>query len=237
MVKFGPLHDNRRAIVRKLADLPLKTGDILYRASDARGPLGLPFTSLVARATKSLYSHAALVLVEANEMYVMEINDAGTLKLRLIDWLDGCATPEFSLYRLKIQKGLINTPIEKKIRTEIYQELLKVGLIGDDLGKEIEGTLEEDADYDFTFSDNKKFYCTEAVVKIYEKAGIKLCEPSYIRDILHGWRYNLFAAINWLSGLAFNVSMPLNEPLYFVGNEQKGLMSSQFTELILHYKQ
>lgn len=42
----------------------IMTGDVLYRKSDALGPFCIPFSKLVAILTKSLYSHASIVVKE-----------------------------------------------------------------------------------------------------------------------------------------------------------------------------
>lgn len=242
MIKFGPLHENRHNIVKQLCDIELQTGDILYRASDAKGPLGFPFSRFIAYMTNSLYSHAAIVLIENNQIYVMEINDAGTVKLRMIDWLDGCFTPEFSVYRLIETRSLMQSNTINKLRVEIWNQIEKdhKNLSPSMNGKvqhEIDDILEEDADYDFTFSDAKKYYCTEAVAVIYERAGIKLCEPAYIKDCISWWNYAIFAMGNWASGKLFGIKMPLDRTYYFVGNENIGLMSSKLTKLVLHYQE
>lgn len=207
MFDFGPLHEQRHEIEQALKLLPLQTGDILYRASNAKGPLGLPFSRLVARATKSDYSHAAIVLMQNEEIYVLEVNDQGTLKLRFIDWLDTCYTKHFSVYRLK----------------EINQ------LIIDLLEKEIRQVLKNDPDYDFNFSDPDKYYCTESVALIYERIGHPLIKPQLIKDVVSPLIYYILKTGSWLFSLFSETSLSFNQPLYFVGNEQHGMMSSEKT--------
>ena len=67
--QHGPLYIERFNIMSELRKLGLKNGDILYRASDARGPFNLPFSRLVARVTKSKYSHAALAIVGQKQTF------------------------------------------------------------------------------------------------------------------------------------------------------------------------
>ena len=174
MYGFGPLHQRRFEIVEQLKYLPIKTGDIFYRASNAKGPLGLPFSRIVARLTKSKYSHAAMALMEDGVPYVLEINDRGTLKYRLIDWIDTCYTNELSIYRLK--------NLTEEIKDDIETEMRKV--------------LKDDTDYDFTFSDDKKYYCTEVVAVIYNKIGIELIKPELIKDVVSKWSYFLLKVGN-----------------------------------------
>lgn len=215
LYKFGPLHENRYKITEHLRHIPLQTGDILYRFSDAKGPFGLPFGKLVGRLTKSVYSHAAIVYLDKSEIYVLEVNDQGTLKFRMVDWLDACATKEFSVYRLK----------------EFNFDLI------DKIGDEICKIWKEDPDYDFTFSDSNKFYCTESVAAIYQNVGIQLVEPQYIKEIVPFFKYWLLAAGSWFVSLFSDCKLPLNVKCYYVGNETQGLMSSEKTELIFHFKE
>lgn len=214
LYKFGPLHDERNAITEHLKNLPVQTGDILYRYSDAYGPFGLPFGKMVARTTKSRYSHAAIVLVEEDGLYVLEVNDQGTLKYRMVDWLDACYTAEFSIYRLK--------NIDETLRSKVEIEIRRI--------------LSEDPDYDFTFSDPKKLYCTESVALIYERAGAKFTEPLLIKDVMSSFKYRLLVIGNWLFSKVTSCKLPLDVKCYFVGNEKLGMMSSDKTELIYHFK-
>lgn len=214
LYKFGPLHDERYAITEFLENLPLETGDILYRYSDARGPLNLPFGKMVARITKSRYSHAAIVLIEEDGPYVLEVNDQGTLKYRMIDWLDSCFTAEFSIYRLKENNDILRLKIETEIRK----------------------ILQDDPNYDFTFSDSSKLYCTESVALIYERAGVKLVEPLLIKEVMSGFGYWLLVAGNWLFGKFTKCNLPLDVKCYFVGNENLGMMSSDRTRLVYHFQ-
>ena len=214
MYGFGPLHQRRFEIVEQLKYLPIKTGDIFYRASNAKGPLGLPFSRIVARLTKSRYSHAAMALVEDEDVYVLEINDRGTLKYRLIDWIDTCYTGELSVYRLK--------SLTEEIKDDIEVEMRKV--------------LNRDPDYDFTFSDDKKYYCTEVVASIYNKIGIELVEPERIKDVLSKWKYFLLSVGNLIISSISDCKLPLDNKLYYIGNENQGLMSSDKTKLVYRYK-
>ena len=141
-MRYGPLHDSRFKITNELSEV-VKTGDILFRMGNAKGPLGVPFSKITALLTDSKYSHASIALVE-DEIYVMEINENGTLKFRLIDWISDCHKPYLDVYRLKDITGLER----ENIRFEM-QKMLK-----------------SDPDYDFRFSDANKYYCTEAVAGI-----------------------------------------------------------------------
>lgn len=210
LFNHGPLYQKRFEIMEKIGNLKLKSGDILYRYSDAKGPLNIPFTKLVSNITKSEYSHSAIIVVENDEVNVMEVNDQGTLKFRLLDWIDTCYDNNFSIYRLK------NI-------TDVQEQLLK---------NEINNMLKKDCDYDFTFSDNNKFYCTESVIYIYNKSlNIQLDEGYYLKELLNPFQYVILKIGSFLFSI-FGTSLPFDKKLYFVGNEDKGMISSKYTELV-----
>jgi hypothetical protein len=208
MFEQGPLHDLRFQLMNKFEQIGLKSGDILYRASNAIGPLGLPFSRIVARVTKSLYSHAAIVFIENNEINVLEINDEGTLQFRMIDWIDYCYSSHLAIYRLKD----FNEEKEKKL----FGEIKKI--------------LSEDPEYDFTFSDPNKFYCTESIIEIYKRAfGIQLIEGRYIKDVVPTWLYFVLRLGSFALS-PFGTTLPFNEKLFYVGNKENGLISSSYTK-------
>lgn len=210
LFKPGPLYHERFAIV-DLVKQNMRSGDILYRASDAKGPLGLPFTRLVASATNSEYSHAAIMFVENGEPNVLEVNDQGTLRYRLLDWIDTCYGKTFSIYRLKDLN-------------EVKEDLLL---------KEIYKFLDEDPDYDLTFSSDDKYYCTESVIEIYRRAlNLELDPGSLIKDVVAPWKYYLLRGGSEIFSI-FGTSLPFDKRLYFVGNEKRGMMSSPLTQLVI----
>ena len=213
LFKAGPLYAKRFTIVNQIRS-DMCSGDILYRYSAATGPFNLPFCPLVAHITKSEYSHAAVLFIDNGEPYVLEVNDEGTLKYRLLDWIDTCYGQTFSLYRLKD----LDEEKEAKLIEQIHL------------------FLDEDPDYDLTFSDPNKYYCTESVVTIYERAlGIKL-DPGYlIKEIVPLWSYWLIVGGSFLFSF-FGASLPFNEKLFFVGNEKRGMMSSEHTRLVAKIK-
>jgi hypothetical protein len=196
----------RHVIVDSLTKIGLQTGDILVRKSEAKGPFGLPFMTLVQSATKSKYTHAAMVVwidMGIRVPFVLEITDVGTMFYRLIDWLIFCIDGDLAVYRL-------NRPL-----TDEEDAAIK---------KAVSDTLIADADYDYTFEDDSKFYCVENVVEMYRAAGINLCEPTLIKDIVGPMKWPLIVAGNWLFKKLTkgSVSLPLDEGMYFVGNETNG---------------
>jgi len=209
LFKAGPLHETRHEIVANLKQMGIKTGDIFCRLGQS-GFLGIPFEKLVAKLTKSEYSHASVAFVKDDEIYMLEINDMGTLIIRLIDWIDYCATNNFSIYRLPLNQ---------------IQEF------------SIENAIQEfannDPDYDFSFSEDVvKFYCTKSVACIYKQAEIPLAEPVLLKSILSIYSYWIIAPINYLISKLAGVGLPLNGKVYFVGNKQQGILSTPNIELV-----
>lgn len=207
LFEHGPLYDRRFEILRQLNDVKLRSGDILYRASDAKGPLGLPFTKLVSRFTNSPFSHAAIVLVQNGQYNVLEVNDQGTLKYRMLDWLDTCYQESLAIYRLKD----LTHKSELKLKTEIVK------------------FLEKDPDYDLNFSDPDKFYCTESIIEIYKNAlSIQLIEGQTIWQTVNVFQYVLLLIGSYVSSF-FGASLPFGQKMYFPGNEKQGMISSPYT--------
>jgi hypothetical protein len=133
----------------------------------------------------------------------------------MIDWLDSCATAEFSIYRL----NGINDDLKSKIEVEIRRIWF------------------EDPDYDFTFTELDKLYCTESVALIYDRAGVKLIEPQLIKDIVPAYKYWLLVVGNWIISMFTKCKLPLKQKCYYVGNETQGMMSSEKTHLVFHFKE
>ncbi len=211
--KHGPFYEQRQEITKDLKSF-LKTGDVIFRQSDAKFLLFIPFSKLVSWLSNSKYSHATIILVEENEVYAIEINDKGTSKMRIIEWLDFCIKPGFAIYRVKTDSESKENNISKLLAYEIYRFLNK------------------DPDYDFTFDNPEKFYCTESVVTLYDRSGIKICEPQKIKDVIKPWQYSLLKPINNLIKFFTGKGLPLEIPLYFVGNDKQGMMSSSKLRLI-----
>lgn len=210
MQNYGPLHDKRFEIVEALKAIPLQTGDILYRQGDARGPLNLPFSKLITHLTKSKYSHAAMVIMEGDEPFVLEVGENGTLELRLIDWMDQSVTNDLMASRIN---GL--TP-----------EAIK------EIEKEMRIILKNDPDYDYTFLDPNKFYCTESVNYVAEKVGYPIFKPELIKDVIPPFALILFKIGNWFFKIFSGHSIPFEIPFYYIGNEKRGMMASKALTII-----
>ena len=170
---------------------------------------------MVADVTKSEYSHAAILFIDYGEPFVMEVNDEGTLQYRLLDWIDTCYGTTFSVFRLKdTYPGYFDKQKEAKLLTQVHM------------------FLDKDPDYNFTFSDPNKFYCTQSVIHIYKQAlGVQLDSGYYLKDLMPSWKYILLKIGNFFFSF-FGTSLPFNEKLFFVGNEERGMMASPYTRLV-----
>lgn len=201
LFQHGLLYQSRYDIVIKLTPI-IKTGDIFVRCGN-ENIMGIPFSRLTAKLTDSEWSHATIAIKENNEIWMVEVNDRGTQKCRLIDWIDYCTSGAFEVFRLKNM-----TLLEESNIWEAAYNFLK-----------------EDPDYDFTFNNDSKFYCTESVVEIYRRAGIVLVEPKFLKELVSSFNYSILVPINWFIGRFCEKSIPLDLPLYVVGNKDKGILS------------
>lgn len=213
MFSPGPLYKKRFEIASALDMIPLQTGDIVYSASAAKGPLGVPFGRLIQKFTKSKYSHATLVLREGAETYVADVSDWGTRKLRLVDWFDNWEATDFCVARFKDRTPEMISCITDSIRA----------------------FLRDDPDYDFTFSDEKSYYCTEAVKHVLGRCGISLGGELTVRQMVPGWFYPLLVAGNAVTRLVSGACLPTDRPMPFVGNSERGMLASPLTEVIYTY--
>lgn len=213
MFKPGPLYEIRKEVVQILKNIPLQTGDIVFSASDVKGPLFIPFGKLIQKFTKSKYSHATCMLVEGGETYAIDVSDWGTRKLRLIDWFDNWGMKDFCVFRLKNKSAVTENKLDEQIK--LFMEL--------------------DPSYDFNFNDPNSFYCTEAVKKIYGNCGIDLEGAFTVREIVPKWFLYLIMIGNYFTKIFSNSSLPLDVPITVVGNKTKGMMASEFLYEIFVY--
>ena len=207
LFELSPLNKRRHDIVEMLKG-KVKTGDIFFRLSRNKF-MGIPFDKFVAQITKSKFSHAAMAIVEEEEIYLVEVNDRGSIKYRLIDYLDYGAVDYFEIWRLPLTKDQIEV-----VKTK---------------AKEF---LEEDPDYDFNFSDSEKFYCTEATHEIFYRAGIELAPPKLLKSLMPKMIYYPFVFINGIIRKFTGKGFDPNVPCYFVGNTEHGLMSTKDLEKV-----
>lgn len=211
LFKQSPLYKNRFEIVKEVRS-QIQTGDLFFRLGGEKF-LGFSFSQLTAHLTNSEWSHASIAIVRNGDVFLVEVNDEGTLEIRLIDWIDYCASGAFAVYRVK---DLTIREIAK-IRTACNK------------------FLKQDPDYDFTFDDPNKYYCTESVIEILKRAGVTITQPKFAKELIGFWTYYAILIPNWVIGKIWKKSIPLSVPVYVVGNSQKGILSSERLEFVLRH--
>lgn len=211
LFKPGPLHNKRHEIIENLNKLNIKTGDIFCRLGRSTF-LGIPFEKLVARLTKSTYSHASVAYVNEYGIHLLEVNDQGTLLLRAIDWIDYCAAEDFAVYRIPLSDNQIQNV------TKAIWDFVKI-----------------DPDYDFSFSEEDTFYCTESVAHIFDYAQIKLIQPVPMKKVLGLW-YWIIYPFNYIIKKLTNVGLPMQNATYFVGNQNHGILAAKNIQKIYSFK-
>jgi len=197
------LHNERFWLNTQLRSLPVKTGDIFFRLGHETY-CGLPFSQLVAAATQSKYSHASVALVDRDEIWLAEVNLTGTSQIRFVDWADFCYG-DFEVWRPTYDFDHVPA-LDLAFREFV--------------------NLDEDYDLKFDYKSTRRVYCTKSVEVIWELADLPpLCKPMLAKDVMAWWAYQLLRLGDPIARLA-GASIPLWEPLWFVGNEKMGLMSS-----------
>lgn len=182
----------------------VKTGDVFYRGSMAKGYYGLPFMSMVARQTQSDLTHAAVCHWDNRVLRVVEQTDTGLVELRFIDWYTLCLNGRFAVDRLSDRPDWFEVAFNESLKWNLLQ----------------------DWNYNGTFSNPNNRYCTELVCNIYEHIGFKICEPKLLKDILRPGIYPLVRAFNPLFKILTDrkQSLPYKTPMYYVGNKTNGGM-------------
>jgi uncharacterized protein YycO len=141
-------------IARGDAGVPaLREGDVVF-SSSAEGQ-----GQAVMAATRSIYTHCGVVFLKDGKLMVLEaVEPVGVIPLAT--FISRSAPGTFMARRLK-------EPVAPA-------KLAKARAWGEaQIGKK----------YDLKFRwDDDRMYCSELVWKIYEKAGVRLCQPSRFQD-------------------------------------------------------
>lgn len=215
---MGPLHAFRFQIENELRNVKIRTGDIFFRQG-RESFYGIPFSKLVAKLTKSEYSHASVALVDGDEIRLVEVGLSGTSEIRVVDWVDYSSIETFEVWRLKDEFFKSDT-----------EERLKCA---------VERFLERDAEYDLTFqSDSNRYYCTESIEEIYRLAGLPRLEKTiFINELMSPTFFKwVFRPINGLVHWLAKASIPEFSPIMIVGNKDFGLMASHYLEPIYKFR-
>jgi hypothetical protein len=133
--------------------LALRDGDIVFSGSDA-GQGGA-----IIAATRSPYTHCGIVFISEGKWMVLEaVQPVGVVSLEVFKSRAKPGT--FKVSRLK-------TPL-----SPASYQLAKAWA---------EAQVGKNYDSKFLWNDSN-MYCSELVWKVYERAGVRLCEPRRFRD-------------------------------------------------------
>jgi len=213
---LSPLHGNRHEISKIIDEIGL-TGDIFLRLGNEKY-LGISFSHLVARATKSEFSHAAIGIKQYGHMWAIEQNGFGCSLQRIVDHIDLALSGRLFIVRLK----------------DINEDIIAR------LDKSITKYLDQDPDYNFNFQpDTGKYYCTQAVAHMYEDAGITLVKPEMPGKLMDNLAKFLVPPINSIFKLASKGQrcLPMDIPVYIVGNKEHGILSSPLLRPIADFRE
>lgn len=130
----------------------LKEGDIVFSSSQAGQGRA------ISDATRSIYTHCGIVFIRDGKKLVLEaVEPVGVTPLK--NFMARSTPGTFAAKRLK-------APVAQ----DAYQSARAWG----------EKQIGLRYDHQFRWSD-ERMYCSELVWKIYEKAGVRLCEPNLFR--------------------------------------------------------
>jgi hypothetical protein len=77
----------------------------------------------------------------------------------------------------------------------------------------------------------------EAVVVVFQRCKVQLIEPELPKDIVSStWLYNIVLGYNNKSLRETGQGFDEDQPLYYVGNKDQGLMSSKLLNKIYCHK-
>ena len=186
----------------------LRPGDIFVRKGNHVFNYFVHFSRFVEWLTKSKYSHASLVYrVEADDVVLAEVSDYGVRRIYLLDWLDELQGSDFLVLRYN------GSPYGSYEIIEAATHFIRLDLpYNTDLDLEKQNSL----------------YCVQFIYKCFECAGISLA-PGKSLEEMPNWK-------SWLKLIARLLSYPINKPIYFVGNEEVGLLSSKSLSKVMHVK-
>jgi len=135
----------------------LKAGDIVFQVSlSGQG-------KAIQLATKSKYTHCAIILDDGKGPYVFEAVQP-VKRTAVEEWIEQGDDQHYVVKRLKNADKVLTPAVLKKMNSASKQFIGK--------------------DYDITFEwSDKKIYCSELVWKMYQRCtGIEISTPQKLRD-------------------------------------------------------
>ena len=201
--QVSPFRKYRHEIIKQLQPI-LKSGDILLRDGQHYMLGVLPFSRFVQWLTNSKYAHCSLVYENIEEPLLAEISNVGMQRQFLIDWLDEVYGKDFLVLRC-----------DKSTQSCMDKVYLRA--------KEL---VRQDPFYNVNLNllDTETLYCVQFVYECYRSAGIELAPPLALGK-LPNWN-------TWCKILNKFFRFDENQLMYFVGNKDIGLMSSNCMKIV-----
>jgi hypothetical protein len=198
----------RHEVAKQLLSI-LKPGDVFVRKGNHTVAHIIPFSGFVEWLTNSPYSHATLVYeVTDTDVLLAEVSDYGMRRIYLIDWLDEVNGPDFQVLRYNGFPPLVTNKLIKQARKYIAADM----------------PYNTALDYE---QDNT-LYCVQFIYKCFESASVQLAPGKSLKEMP---RWNYFLRI-----LARILRYDTDKPMYFVGNEKMGMLSSDTLFTLAHVK-
>lgn len=205
--EIGPWWPYRHYVYDELQAMGVKPGDIFCREGNAFLYGFFPFSKFICYLTGSKYSHAAIAIDTKEDILLADVDRGGLNRAFIYDWCNAIRGNDFSVLRYNGAYG--NEKAIPALAVENAKKLIK---------------LDPRKESDFKDDDSINFYCVELVCWCYLRAGILLCKDVPIKD-LPGWK-------KWLNPIAKLEGIDYNHPVWCVGNEKIGLMSSPALRLV-----
>lgn len=209
--EIGPWWAHRHKIYDELYKVDIRPGDILCRRGNSIVYGFFPFSDFICYLTGSKYSHAALVIDTKEDILIADVCTAGLRRQFIYDWLDEVRGEDFLILRYNGRYG--NVDEIPKLAVENARKLIKMDPTRNDGFQE----------YDIS-----QFYCVELVCWCYLRAGLNLCEEIPINKLP---KWNVL--LNFLAKIE---GINYRQPVWCVGNEKIGLISSKAVQVVATIK-
>jgi len=184
----------------------LLPGDIVLRLGHTRLIPALDLSRVLSHATDSPFSHVGIVSVEADRVFVYDVERTGVHKIPFEHWMLDVYQGVFAVKRLQ-EPYRDRIPLALAYCEEVYRAQVPF-------------------DASFKLSDDA-LYCSEMVQKAFAAAGLDLCQPVPLCCLPNFERYRMLAAV-----LEKVTKISLQEPVYVPGNDRYGLYASPLLETV-----
>jgi hypothetical protein len=187
----------------------LQSGDIVFVRGESRILLGLvDFSKLSTDIADSHFSHVGLVSCEGDEVLVYDIVAEGARRMTFGQFM---------------HDGRVWSVAVKRLRPE-YQPYIPSAIA---YCQQVHARQPK-FDTDFRL-DNERLYCSEMLELAFQSAGLSLAEPVPMCQLPHFDR--LRGPTKRLIQTATKIDF--SQPIYLPGNEQIGIWSCPYLDLVL----